>query len=201
MSLADLLKSSRNNRHQEIDAFKTDLERRLCFSSKEEFYKEFIQPIESAELKNFYVNSINSFLGKSLEFLLDKKGYARRMPDYYVYLDMPGPILAATIKISDGTTILAYNQRHADLLRNNPLQRLYVNLHEHAHVRGIMSEAQTDAAVENAALDFASDSQHNFGYTKKLLPSFTTLKDKLSEYINAIKIAWHARYRQEHQYA
>lgn len=201
MSLTDLLKSFWNNKRSEVDSLKLGLERRISFSSKEEFYRELIHPIESAEVKNFYLSSINSPLGRALEFLLDKKGYKRRMPDYYIYLDMPNSILAATIKISDGTNIIAYNQRHTDLLRNNSLQRLYVNLHEHAHVRGIMSETQTDAAVENAALDFSSALQHNFDYTKKLLPSFTTLKDRLVEYIDVMKIAWHARYRQESQYA
>ena len=36
-------------------------------------------------------------------------------------------------------------------IRNNPFMRLYVNLHEHGHIRGERSEALTEGLVGKAA--------------------------------------------------
>ena len=165
------------------------------FSSMQDFYERFIKPRESTEVRDFYLNSINSPFGKAIDFFLDKKDYAKKMPDHYIYLNMPENVMAATIKISDGTTILAYNSRYADLLRKNLLYRLYVNLHEHVHVRGVISELQTDAAVENAALELTKS--YTSGYTNRLLPSWQSFKERSQGYIDAVNIAIHARQRQE----
>lgn len=110
-----------------------------------------IQANNSPEVRNSYLSDINGIFGKALNLILSMRGYKNKMPDHYIYLNMPEKILAATIISSDGNTILAYNKKHADEFASNPLLRLYVNLHEHAHVRGEKSEHAVDGFVGKAA--------------------------------------------------
>lgn len=110
---------------------------------------------EARDVRDLYQRDINGIFGKALNKVLDWKKYDRRMPDHYVWLDMPEQAMAATIKGVDEkgreTTILAYNSKHRERLLNNRFLRLYVNLHEHGHVRGEHSEEYTEGLVGDAA--------------------------------------------------
>ena len=106
---------------------------------------------ESREVRQMYLKDINSRFGRALDKVLDIRGYKKKMPDHYTYLDMPEQVMAATITAENGKVILAYNIKHAAKLRSNKLLRKYVNLHEHGHVRGEHSESSTEGLVRDAA--------------------------------------------------
>jgi len=106
---------------------------------------------ESPEVERLYKKDVAGFFGKTLNKILDWKGYGKNMPDHYAYLDLPEKVMAATIRLDNGVVILAYNQKYREILLNDPLTRQYVNFHEHAHVRGELSEYTTDALVLQAA--------------------------------------------------
>ena len=152
--------------------------------------KELIEKLwdakESEEVRNLYLKDISSSFGKALDKLLDIRSYVKKTPDHSTYLDLPDSIVAATVIISDGTVILAYNQKYADKLRNNSLFRLYVNLHEHTHVRGETSESYTGGLIGDAAR-----------YARSLL---AFAPNKMEEVFQSIKIEVLARYRQLLQY-
>ncbi len=105
---------------------------------------------ESEEVKQLYQGDIQSFYGKSMNFALDKAGKPNKQPDHYVYMDLPKNVIAAVIHL-DGKIILAYNSLYAGDLRNNGVLRTYVNMHEHAHIRGVFSESYTEGLVKDAA--------------------------------------------------
>ena len=105
----------------------------------------------SKEVRNLYERDIGGVFGRALNKVLDWRGYERVMPDHYVYLDLPASAVAATIKTRTGKTILAYNLKHKNQLRTDRFLRLYVNLHEHGHVRGEHSESFTESLVGDAA--------------------------------------------------
>jgi len=106
---------------------------------------------ESPEVRQAYLRDMDNIFGRALNKVLDWRGYARKMPDHYTILDLPEQVMAATITANDGTVILAYNRKHADKLMSNRLLGLYVNLHEHGHVRGERSESSTEGLVGDAA--------------------------------------------------
>ena len=112
---------------------------------------QLLRAKESEEVRSLYLKDIGGTFGISLDKLLDARGYRKKAPDKYYYLNLPEYIIAATIIIDDGTTILAYNQKYAEMFRKKTLMRTYVNLHEHAHIRGELSESHTEGLVGDAA--------------------------------------------------
>jgi len=111
---------------------------------------------ESQEVRDIYLSAINNTLfGKAMNTVMSAMGYRERAPDHYTVLDLPDYIGAATITLKDKLgkeiVILAYNSKYMESIRHNPFMRLYVNLHEHGHIRGEGSEASTEGLVGKAA--------------------------------------------------
>lgn len=111
---------------------------------------------ESQEVRDIYLGVTKGTLfGKAMDTIMDAMGYERKIPDHYTILDLPEHIGAATITLKDNLgkeiIILAYNSKYMESMRNNPFIRLYVNLHEHGHIRGERSEASTEGIVGKAA--------------------------------------------------
>lgn len=104
----------------------------------------------SSEVKDYYEKDINSLFGKALDKALDLARYKKRKPDHYVYIDLPKHLIAANLISSDGTIAIAYNKMYAGKLRNNRRLRLYVNLHQHTHIRGESDEGTVDNWVMKA---------------------------------------------------
>jgi hypothetical protein len=145
---------------------------------------------ESREVRQMYLGDINSIFGRAMNKVLDWRGYQKRMPDHYAYLDLPEQVMAATITTNDGKVILAYNRKHAEKIRNNKLLRIYVNLHEHGHVRGEPSESFTEGLVGDAA----------YLVRKSLQPLYRWSKKAQEVVQNAINIERYAAARQSVQY-
>lgn len=155
--------------------------------SQRELAEQLSNATESQEVKDIYLRDMNSIFGRALNKILDSRGYKEKTPDHYTYLDLPKEIIAATITVSDGRTILAYNQKHRDKLRNNDLFRMYINLHEHGHIRGEKSESKTEGLVKDSAR-----------YLSNLLSKVTgDVKELLKQSLN---IEEYAKHRQAAQY-
>ena len=157
------------------------------FALHQEVGRQLSQAKESDEVKKLYLRDIGGTFGISLDKLLDAGGYSKKTPDKYHYLNLPDYIIAATIILGDGTTILAYNQKHAEMFKNNPLMRMYVNLHEHAHIRGELSESHTEGLVGDAARAVR-------GIPAYLWNKAGGIYEKICK--EALKIEGHALYRQ-----
>lgn len=145
---------------------------------------------ESKEVRRMYLGDISSIFGRALNKVMDWRGYQKRMPDHYTYLDLPEQVMAATITADNGTIILAYNIKHAEKLRNNALLRKYVNLHEHGHVRREHSESQTEGLVGDAA----------YLVRKALQPIYEWSKRAREAFDNALAIQHYAAAREAAQY-
>lgn len=150
--------------------------------SEEQLLRQLSNATESREVRDSYLSSVNSLPGKVLRGVLRMRGYRHREPDHYVYLDLPEHVGAATIKVktSEGyKIILAHNSKHASKLRSNPLQRLYVNLHEYAHITGEHSESRTDELVADAFGNLASKVEKAYGWLAKIPGSIRNAVDTL----------------------
>jgi hypothetical protein len=146
--------------------------------------------VESPDVRSMYLKDMNSVSGRALNWILSRKGYQEKIPDHYTWLDLPEHVMAATIKTDNGAVILAYNSKYEQSLKSNPLARLYINLHEHAHVRGEHSESHTEGLVKDAA-----------HYLRKAIEPLYGLGRKFRElYDNAARIEQTAAHRQEMQY-
>jgi len=147
---------------------------------------------ESKEVRGFYQSDVEgSILGRALNFILDRKGYEKAMPDHYVWLDLDDNVGAVTITLDNGTRIVGYNKNHQDRIRKNPMHRMYLALHEHTHIRGEYSEAKTDGNVKDAALMTA---QTAYNKILSLVPN--NLKEILNK---ALGIAEYASMRERAQ--
>src|SRR3989338_1078927 len=111
---------------------------------------------ESKEVRDIYLSvTKNTLFGKAMDRVMDSMGYERKIPDHYTVLDLPEQVGAATIILKDNSgkevIVLAYNSKYMESIRNNPFMMLYINLHEHGHIRGERSEALTEGLVGKAA--------------------------------------------------
>lgn len=156
MSLESLLNGTR------ISGIGAETSRSNVGISRQELASMLARAEESREVKDLYLGVINDTLfGKAMSQVMSAMGYHERTPDHYTVLDLPSHVGAATIKLKDASgkevVVLAYNSKYMGSIRNNPLMRLYVALHEHGHVRGEHSESATDGLVKKA-----SNSVRNF---------------------------------------
>lgn len=124
---------------------------------KEDLAKQLEAAEESSEVRDLYLKDMGSIAGRAANKVMDLismtgiKRYERRVPDHYVYLDLPDEAGAVTIHTNDGRVILGYNRKHADSIRSNPFIRKYINLHENAHIRGEHSEEGAETIVAKGA--------------------------------------------------
>ena len=160
--------------------------------NREELVNLLATAEESKEVRRMYERDVNWIFGQALNDVLKKRGYEPRMPDHYVYLDLPNHVMAATIRLENGKVILAYNSKHERMFKWNPLSRLYVNLHEHSHVAGTDSESYTEGMVKDAARALRG----------KLSSAYSGLKDRAKNALAQLAyiIENFAGQRQEAQY-